>query len=312
MVCLISSICRGPLGVSHLPRLWWKAIVRSVGLQDPDSPETEDLDGWCLEVLGVGPKDAAANLQQTRPTYVAFEAWVRDRIGGDPDPARVTRWNDAVTHRTLADPASLVAAYVGAGLHPATTTLTSAVTLGALKDWRLFHRNDTLAGGSRIPSPIPPLISSLDRGPLGVMQLPRTWLKITLEALGKLHPDYPACGGGLDRNVLDALGLDRAETIACIRDQRPSYLDFEAWALSRAGGRIDHHAVDAFHSFFQNRIHPEKKRLDIYRVAGLPPDCPLTNGVLLNHLEDWAYAHRALCEKEDFGAGSPGASASGY
>jgi hypothetical protein len=40
-------------------------------------------------------------------------------------------------------------------------------------------------------STIVPTISSGVAGPLGVIHLPRLWLKLSLEAQGKLAPGYP-------------------------------------------------------------------------------------------------------------------------
>ncbi len=60
-------------------------------------------------------------------------------------------------------------------------------------------------------SKIVPLISSGVAGPLGVLHLPRLWEKASLEAVGKLHPDYPGAGKGYDQMVLEGLGLDRTE-----------------------------------------------------------------------------------------------------
>lgn len=50
-----------------------------------------------------------------------------------------------------------------------------------------------------------PLISSGVAGPLGVLHLPRLWLKVSLEACGKLAAGYPGAGKGYDQMVLDAL-----------------------------------------------------------------------------------------------------------
>ena len=45
---------------------------------------------------------------------------------------------------------------------------------------------------------IVPLISSGVAGPLGVLHLPRLWLKLSLESVGKLAPGYPGAGTGYD------------------------------------------------------------------------------------------------------------------
>ena len=44
-------------------------------------------------------------------------------------------------------------------------------------------------------------------GPLGVLHLPRLWLKVSLEARGKLAAGYPGIGQGYDMMVVGALGL---------------------------------------------------------------------------------------------------------
>ena len=84
-----------------------------------------------------------------------------------------------------------------------------------------------------------PTISSGVAGPLGVLHLPRFWSKVTLDAVGQLHADYPACGAGFDQMVLDGLGvgvLDKDETLAYISENRPSYTEFEQWILDKKGG----------------------------------------------------------------------------
>src|SRR6187455_2095011 len=52
---------------------------------------------------------------------------------------------------------------------------------------------------------IVPLISSGVAGPLGVLHLPRLWLKLSLEESGKLASGYPGIGHGFDAMTLAAL-----------------------------------------------------------------------------------------------------------
>src|SRR5271157_3796800 len=56
---------------------------------------------------------------------------------------------------------------------------------------------------------IVPLIGSAEVGPLGVLHLPRLWLKVSLDAKGALAEGYPAIGTGFDQMVLDGLGLKK-------------------------------------------------------------------------------------------------------
>ena len=85
-------------------------------------------------------------------------------------------------------------------------------------------------------SQIIPLISSGTAGPLGVLHLPRLWLKASLGAAGKLHPDYPAIGKGYDQMVLDGLKINNADFEAFIADSKPTYPQLEAWILEKSGG----------------------------------------------------------------------------
>ena len=60
-----------------------------------------------------------------------------------------------------------------------------------------------------------PLISSGNKGPLGVLHLPRLWQKVSLEAAGKLADGYPGIGAGYDSMVIAGYDHD-ADTKASI------------------------------------------------------------------------------------------------
>src|SRR5437867_3298168 len=80
---------------------------------------------------------------------------------------------------------------------------------------------------------IVPLISSGVAGPLGVIHLPRLWLKLSLECRGNLAAAYPGCGTGFDQMVIDGLGLKRDAVIDFIKTNCPTYPQFEAWIKSQ-------------------------------------------------------------------------------
>ena len=109
-----------------------------------------------------------------------------------------------------------------------------------------------------------PTISSGVAGPLGVLHLPRFWSKVTLDAVGQLHSDYPACGAGFDQMVLDGLGLDKDATLAYISDNRPSYTEFEGWILEQKGGSLDQAAVDGAIM----KMMPEEKLNVLVEIRG--------------------------------------------
>jgi len=139
-------------------------------------------------------------------------------------------------------------------------------------------------------SKIVPTISSGTAGPLGVLHLPRFWQKASLEAVGKLHEDYPACGAGFDQMTLDALGLDKEATLAYIRQNKPSYPAFETWV--RENGSFDADAVAKHNAAVEGYIHDDATRAEILQAAGLNDDsCSFRDAVNLNNLDDWTTFH---------------------
>src|SRR5712692_1483265 len=91
---------------------------------------------------------------------------------------------------------------------------------------------------------IVPLISSGVAGPLGVIHLPRLWLKVSLESCAKLAPGYPGAGKGYDQMVIDGLGLNRDAVISFIKTSRPTYPQFEAWIKKQPGVKLDKGSVE--------------------------------------------------------------------
>lgn len=142
-------------------------------------------------------------------------------------------------------------------------------------------------------SPIIPLISSGTAGPLGVLHLPRLWLKASLGAVGKLHADYPAIGGGYDQMVLDGLGIDKGAFESFIADSKPSYVELENWILQQKGGSLDQDAVDKLNAAIAGYLHADDTRKDILAGAGREDDGTIKDAVNLNNLDDWAIFHAA-------------------
>ena len=78
-----------------------------------------------------------------------------------------------------------------------------------------------------------PLISTRAKGPLGLVHLPRLWLKMRLSAKGKLADEYRAGEGGFDGMLLEALGIDSTTAVAFVSASQPGYLAFEAWVKEK-------------------------------------------------------------------------------
>ncbi len=136
-------------------------------------------------------------------------------------------------------------------------------------------------------SKIVPLISSGVAGPLGVLHLPRLWQKASLDAAGKLHPDYPGCGKGYDQMVLDGLEISRDEFLGYIKNSKPTYIQLESWVLTNKGGSLDQGAVKKLNDAIKGYIHSDDTRKSILEAAGRPDDGSLKDAVNLNNLDDW-------------------------
>jgi hypothetical protein len=140
-----------------------------------------------------------------------------------------------------------------------------------------------------------PLISSGTAGPLGVLHLPRLWLKSSLEAQGKLASGYPGCGKGYDQMVLDGLGLDRQRTLDYIKTEKPTYPQFEAWVKKQPGVKLDKANVDQLNSAIRGYIHDDGTRKSVLSANGLADDATACrDAVNLNNLDDWKEFHEAV------------------
>lgn len=139
-----------------------------------------------------------------------------------------------------------------------------------------------------------PLISSGTVGPLGVLHLPRLWLKASLGAAGKLHPDYPSCGAGYDQMVLDGLGIDKAAFEAFIADSKPTYPQLETWILAQSGGALDAAAVAELNAAITGYIHTDDVRTSILTASGIPDEGKIRDAINLNNLDDWLSFHQSV------------------
>ncbi len=145
-------------------------------------------------------------------------------------------------------------------------------------------------------SKIVPTISSGTAGPLGVLHLPRLWQKASLDAVGKLHSDYPAAGAGYDQMVLDALDIDREDFLNYIGSTKPSYIQMENWILEQKGGALDQSKVAELNAAVTGYIHDDATRAQILEAAGRPDDGSIKDAVNLNNLDDWTIFHQQEIE----------------
>jgi hypothetical protein len=141
---------------------------------------------------------------------------------------------------------------------------------------------------------IVPLISSGVAGPLGVIHLPRLWLKVSLEARGKLAAGYPGAGQGYDQMVIDGIGLTRDAVIKFIKDTRPTYPQFEAWVKKNAT-KLDKGSVEKLNAAIRGYNHDDATRKSILGANGIADDASAAkDAVNLNNLDDWKEFHEAV------------------
>jgi hypothetical protein len=140
-----------------------------------------------------------------------------------------------------------------------------------------------------------PLISSGVAGPLGILHLPRLWLKASLEAKGKLSPGYPGIGPGYDSMVIAALGLNAEALKQFITEQKPTYPQFEAWIKAQPGVNLTKANIHKLNLSIAGYVHKDEVRKNILAANGLLDDgSVLPDAVNLNNLDDWFEFHQAV------------------
>lgn len=140
-----------------------------------------------------------------------------------------------------------------------------------------------------------PLISSGIAGPLGVLHLPRLWLKVSLEAQGKLAEGYPGIGQGYDMMVINALGLKADALKAFVTEKRPTYPQFETWVKKQPGVRLDKATIYKINAAIAGYIHDDATRKGVLTACDLPDDGSVHPGAIdLNNLDDWFAFHQTV------------------
>jgi hypothetical protein len=139
-----------------------------------------------------------------------------------------------------------------------------------------------------------PMISSGTAGPLGVLHLPRLWQKVSLESQGKLAPGYPGIGRGFDAMTCAALGLEEEAVQGFIKQEKPTYPQFEAWVKQNAKS-LNQEAVEKHNTAVRGYNHDDETRQNILGCCGLPDDGGAPkDAVNLNNLDDWYEFHQVV------------------
>jgi len=139
-----------------------------------------------------------------------------------------------------------------------------------------------------------PLISSGVAGPLGVLHLPRMWQKVSLEASNKLAPGYPGIGRGFDAMTCAALGLEEQAVKDYIKQNKPTYPEFEGWVKKNAKS-LNSQAIEKHNAAVRGYDHDDETRKEILGNCRLPDDASAPrDAVNLNNLDDWHEFHKTM------------------
>lgn len=139
-----------------------------------------------------------------------------------------------------------------------------------------------------------PMISSGTAGPLGVLHLPRLWQKVSLESQEKIAAGYPGMGRGYDAMTCAALGLDEQAVQDYIKNEKPTYPQFEAWVKTNAKS-LNKEAIEKHNTAVRGYNHDDETRKTILGNCNLPDDASAPkDAVNLNNLDDWHEFHQAV------------------
>jgi Domain of unknown function (DUF5069) len=139
-----------------------------------------------------------------------------------------------------------------------------------------------------------PMISSGTAGPLGVLHLPRMWQKVSLEAKGKLAAGYPGIGTGFDAMTCAAFGLDEQAVKDYIKQNKPTYPEFESWVKKNAKS-LNPQAIEKHNAAVRGYNHDDDTRKNILGACKISDDAAAAkDAVNLNNLDDWYEFHQAV------------------
>ncbi|HMJ07030.1 MAG TPA: DUF5069 domain-containing protein [Chthoniobacterales bacterium] len=138
-VPLISSGTPGPLGVLHLPRLWQKLSLEARGKLAPGYPGMgRGFDAMTCAALGLSEQATQDYIQQNKPTYPEFEAWVKQRAKS-LTPEVIEKHNAAV-RGYIHDDETRTSVLGTCGMAEDASAPRDAVNLNNLDDWYAFHQ----------------------------------------------------------------------------------------------------------------------------------------------------------------------------
>jgi len=136
---LISSGTAGPLGITHLPRLWTKLTLANAGMLAEGYDECgPGFDALTLADLGLNRDEVIAFVRTRKPTYIEFEEFVEQK--GKTDPDTIKKHNAAVLGYHHGDDK---VASMHQSMGSKKRLVKDAVTLNTLEDLHELHQTIT-------------------------------------------------------------------------------------------------------------------------------------------------------------------------
>jgi hypothetical protein len=142
------------------------------------------------------------------------------------------------------------------------------------------------------PGKVVPLISSYVTGRLGLLHLPRLWLKALLFAKDILAEDWGCGPGGLDKKIMEFVGIDASAFVPWLLQAEPTYEQTEEWVRAHAT-KLGPETVAASNAFLQTAGLPGHLGSAFRDHLGVD-DEGAAAGIMLNNYDDWDSIYRQL------------------
>jgi hypothetical protein len=120
------------------------------------------------------------------------------------------------------------------------------------------------------------------------------WQKVSLESQGKLAAGYPGIGRGFDAMTCAALGLDEQAVKDYIKQNKPTYPQFESWVRKNAKS-LNKDAIEKHNAAVRGYNHDDETRKSVLGASSIADDAAAPkDAVNLNNLDDWYEFHKAV------------------
>ncbi len=136
-----------------------------------------------------------------------------------------------------------------------------------------------------------PLIGATVAGPLGIVHLPRMWLKGILSAAGMLYEGYFDNYKGFNQRVVDGVGLEPDAWFAFLATM-PTYPQAEDYVEVHAT-KLNPASVAAVNADVLTLLRPEENAAAVRARVGIA-DPDVRNSARLLNFDDWFTMHQQL------------------